>query len=184
MSYTVHFKNGVTLVYASNGISISDFAKLSKMGSKDAVLDIALQNRVGAVMAFGDKKALRDFRESGRVACDKVLRQISDARSTLKNSAATQQEIDEVAGYLDGYDRGQSADALLRATTLLEVASDTFAYPHVADDMGRCVRLYKSSSLVRSNFQRIASLNSDWALITEHWHQHLVEHESVKSKPV
>ena len=163
---------GVTLVDAEAGLAMSDMTKILALGSKGAVLDVALASRLGVILAFGLKKDLQAFKDSKPFAGERVRSEIMHAERSDVDSKP------EVVAYLDGYERGQSADALLQASTGIQCARNQSAYPHDASDMGRCVALYNSSAAVRNGFSKVSALCPEWKAIVENWPIHLESHNS------
>lgn len=171
-NYTISINGGVTLVDAEAGLAMSDMTKILALGSKGAVLDVALASRLGVILAFGLKQDLKAFKDTKPLAGERVRSEILQAKRSNVSSKP------EVVAYLDGYERGQSADALLQASTGIQCARNQAAYPHDSSDMGRCVALYNSSAAVRNGFSKVSALCPEWKAIVENWPLHLESHNS------
>lgn len=160
---TVQTVDGVTIV-RSQALPLQMMADFYKSMPKGADHDVAMGSRIGAVLVLGMPQALRAFRLAHPPASPTVLGQIAQARALYAGVRA-----DELVAYLDGYDRGQSADALCQASTGIDCASSPGAHPHDDDDLGRCLRLYGASAVVRENFAKVATLGPVWAGLVKNW---------------
>ena len=150
--------NGVTLVFANRGFPINDLIHYMKLAeSKDCNLDLGLANRVGAVLVFGKQSDLTAYRATNPTLSAVNKAQVEEARVVFDG-----EEFLEIENYITGYDRGQSADAMLCAATGLEVANNRLAMPQDDADMGRCKRLYESCGVVRRNAGQIEQLCPGW----------------------
>ena len=154
--YSVEESNGVTIIRADS-VGLTTWASLVKGFSKTAVLDIGLANRIGAHTVIGSPTALQAYRASNPPACALVQRQLAEAALAFKG-----ERLAQIFSYLDGYQRGASADALLAATAGLDCARNKLAIPHDNSDLARCARLYKNCAVVRQNFEKVRKVSSDW----------------------
>jgi hypothetical protein len=171
-TYTISMNGEVTLVQAQAGLALSDMTKILSLGPKGAVLDVALASRLGVILAFGLEKDLQAFKDSKPLAGERVRSEIMHAERSNVDCK------NEVVSYLDGYERGQSADALLQASTGIQCARNQSAYPHDASDMGRCVSLYNRSAAVRNGFSKVSALCPEWKAIVAAWPMHLESHKT------
>lgn len=176
-SYTIENVDGVLLVWSTTGVPIAAMSSILKLAPAKAVMDIGLSSRIGAAMAIGLPSDLEAYRKSGPAACEKVQRQVKMAATSY-----TGKELEEITVYLDGYDRGQSADALLQITTGVECANDPRAYPRDLGDLGRCVRLFRACQAVRENFIKAATISETWRAIVDNWDQKLASVDSAPTR--
>lgn len=173
-TYSVQVVDGVTIVTAASGaLSMTTTTKLLRGAQVDDVLDLALQQRIGAELVFGTKAALAAYRATNPPVCDAIQQLVAEAALRFSGPA-----IEEIKAYLEGYDRGASADALLQATSGVQCAGrHPSATPSDSSDFGRCLRLYQACSVVRDNFAA-AEVFQQWSpKMQSLWHA-AVAHEA------
>ena len=170
-NYTVVKIAGVTIIYSDSAISISDYSTIIEDRGWMAVMDTALANRLGAVLAFGSPKDLEKFKATRPAPSKEVEEDLQAAKEMLSGKA-----LREVLSYLDGYDRSRSADALLQSATGIYCTSTPTAFPSTNEDMARCVWLYKSCVAVRKGFKAVAGLSDEWREVSLSWKTHVAKH--------
>ena len=166
MRYTVEEVANVRLVFSEQGIPAQDFVKLTSDLPKGAVMDISLAQRVGAVMAMGLPADLNAYKLTNPPVSQEIARLIAEVNTRYGES----EDARQITDYLSGYDRGLSADAMLQASTGIQVASgksDRSAHPLDEHDMGRCRRLYASCNFVRQNLHKVGELSESWSLLMQ-----------------
>lgn len=171
-THSVQVIRGVTIVTVESGaLSMTTMTKLLRNAQADAVLDLALQQRIGAELVFGAKAALAAYRATNPPVCEAIQHLVAEA--TLRFSGPA---MEEIRAYLEGYDRGASADALLQATSGVQCAGrHPSATPSDSSDFGRCLRLYLACSVVRENFGA-AEVFQQWdSAMKKLWHATLAD---------
>lgn len=165
--YTVETVGPVTIVWADEGLGITALGRITQGMPKEAVMDIGMAARIGAFMVMGLAKDLDAYKSTNPPAGPIVIAEIAQAGTLYCGEA-----LKEIENFLDGYDRGQSSNALLQCTSGINCISDArsaHAHPHDKSDIGRCVRLYLGSSVVREHFHKTATLSDDWRATVENW---------------
>lgn len=162
-NYSLKVINSVTIVYAEF-LSLALMSKLMRGGGRHDVLDIALANRIGAILAFGSATDLAVFRKTNPPAGPVVLAEIARAKSFVLSEAAI--------AWLDGYDRGASSNALFAVACfplkILDLHGPALiAAPHDDADFGRCQRLMQLVPEVASGMHKAAGLSPEWAVTTK-----------------
>jgi hypothetical protein len=159
VKYTVEMILGCKVV--SGTLPLRDSAQIMQSMGKDAELDIAMAHRIGAKLVMGAPKDLAALRAAGLPPGHQVSQDLARAKTAGLSEAA--------CDWLDGYDRGNSSDALFSVCTGVTVGSGTKSLPRDLADLGRCVRAAASVPEIGANLARAKSMGPDWASLVDEW---------------
>lgn len=140
-NYTLKKIDGVTILFAPNGLSIADLVTCLNSSGKDAFLDLELAKYLDANTVFGTQFALASMRQHLPEPGEATLIEAGNAKQLGLSESAIK--------WLLGLDRGQSSETLFSMATGLDLRNGRqIALPHDADDFQRCVLLATTCSEV------------------------------------
>ncbi len=141
-------------------ISAENFSRLAKGFSANALLDVNLAHRLGAVAVMGEPEDLAALRARKDLP-------LSPARAAEQAQAANTGLPEAVVKWLADGERGASSEALCRA--IYGVPSDAGDdYPGDSWDMKRCIDFADSTGSKHLLF-RAKMISPRWARIVDHW---------------
>lgn len=159
MTYEVKVIQNCRLIFGE--VPLSDMAGLLRSFGKNAIMDINLAKRVGALMVIGAPEDIQALW---------AMNLPPSAANQAEHDNLMKQGFPRVAHWLLHGERGLSSEAMCKALYGVPACARQ-DHPRDGDDFRRCV-LFLDQTESRSDpnlWKQLRALSAEWAALVAHW---------------